>query len=103
MRDIVVGASTGRPDYKCVTSQPSNAQTRRRLEDVRSIRRLMEVNMQSHDQAEYLGERIAFEDRVAALARSREARRIHAELAMHYRSELALLRATPDRSGVAHA
>jgi hypothetical protein len=58
--------------------------------------------MQKHDQAEYLGERIAFEDRVAALARSRAARRIHAELAMHYRCELALLRALPDQSATAH-
>jgi hypothetical protein len=51
--------------------------------------------MPVQDKADYLGERIACEKRLAALARSAEARRIHAELAMHYRSELALLRAQP--------
>jgi len=59
--------------------------------------------MQNHDQVEYLGERIAFEDRVAALARSRAARHIHAELAMHYRSRLALLQALPTEQRNAHA
>ena len=63
---------------------------------------LMEVDMQNPDHATYLGDRIAFEDRVAALARSAAARRIHAELAMHYRCELALLRALPDQPATAH-
>lgn len=63
---------------------------------------LMEVDMQNPDHATYLGDRIAFEDRVAALARSAAARRIHAELAMHYRSELALLRALPAPRGKTH-
>ena len=58
--------------------------------------------MRNHDHARYLGERIAFEDRLAALARSIAARRIHAELAMHYRSELALLRALPVSRGTTY-
>ena len=55
--------------------------------------------MLTQDHADYLSARIAFEDRVAADAGPLEARRIHAELAMHYRSKLALLRAQPPRRG----
>jgi len=47
------------------------------------------------EQAEYLSERIEFEDEMVAMAPSDEARRIHEELAMHYRSKLALLNAEP--------
>jgi hypothetical protein len=57
--------------------------------------RLIEIDGRVRERAHYLGERIAFEKRAAALARSLDARRIHTELAMHYCSELALLRALP--------
>ena len=62
---------------------------------MQSVSALMEIAMQTEDQTKYLSERIAFEDRVGAIARSEEARHSHAELAMHYRSELALLQAVP--------
>jgi hypothetical protein len=54
-----------------------------------------ENEMPVQEVAEYLSERIACEHRAAALARSVEARRIHAELAMPYRCALAALRAGP--------
>lgn len=49
--------------------------------------------MLRHNQMDYLRDRIAFEDDLALTASTREARQIHADLAMQYRAELANLKA----------